>query len=324
MPRAAVRPPLPVPARPLTRNPLFWLALLGGAVALLLVSGRHRHLPASPLGGGIAPAPVQVPIRGPLPQRLTQAIEAAVARHEVERVGLVWQDLSSGETLAYQADQRFRSASLLKVPLLMAWLKKAQGDPEVLDQRLTWPTGAHDGRERLDAPGALAAGQAYSVADLIERVAIHSRNDARFLLKQALPAGELERAYALLGIDVQVDAAQDNHVTTADMAKLLLALHQATYLDRKHSDRLLDLLARSTYRDGLVRGLPAGTRVAHKYGVRVDRQALPGKAETQLHDCGIVGSGEKAYLLCVMTAGRDLQRQATVLARLATEAHAGR
>jgi beta-lactamase class A len=87
-------------------------------------------------------------------------------------------------------------------------------------------------------------------------------------------------------------------------------LYNASYLSREMSEKALDYLLASDYKDGLVAGLPPGTQVAHKFG-EYEREDM-----NQLHDCGIVYYPRHPYILSVMTRGSDKQMMADTIAEI--------
>jgi hypothetical protein len=66
-------------------------------------------------------------------------------------------------------------------------------------------------------------------------------------------------------------------------------------------------MTRSTFKDGLVAGVPEGTIVAQKFG---ERSLETGQ---QLHNCGIVYVPSQPYLLCVMTQGTNVASLRSVI-----------
>jgi hypothetical protein len=83
------------------------------------------------------------------------------------------------------------------------------------------------------------------------------------------------------------------------------ALFYASYLNIEFSQKALDFLTRTKFKDGLSHGVSSDVRVAHKFGVRDD-----GSGVVQLHDCGIVYHPAGPYILCVMTKGTNYEQQA--------------
>jgi hypothetical protein len=111
----------------------------------------------------------------------------------------------------------------------------------------------------------------------------------------------LDEVYALLRMQAPRAPGDDQYLSVQTYASFFRILYNATYLGREHSEWALTLLAASTWRDGLVGGVPAGVEVAHKFGEKSD----PRDGTVQLHDCGIVYHPANPYLLCVMSSGPD-------------------
>ncbi len=88
-------------------------------------------------------------------------------------------------------------------------------------------------------------------------------------------------------------------MSTGNYAVVLRTLFSATYLNRLNSEKTLELLSKTYYKDGIVEGVPSNIPVAHKFGLR-EAQSV-----TELHDCGIIYYPDHPYLLCVMTAGSN-------------------
>ena len=65
----------------------------------------------------------------------------------------------------------------------------------------------------------------------------------------------------------------------------------------------------TSFKDGLLAGVPRDVTVAHKFGSR----RIGESEKVQLHDCGIVYAPERPYILCVMTQGSDFTKLAGVI-----------
>ena len=94
-------------------------------------------------------------------------------------------------------------------------------------------------------------------------------------------------------------------------SNLFTILYNGYYLSNEMSQLSLELLSESTYKDGLVAGVPAGTRVAHKFGFY-----NPPTGESQLHDCGIVYHPRTPYVLCVMTSGPNIESEEAAISAI--------
>ncbi len=89
-------------------------------------------------------------------------------------------------------------------------------------------------------------------------------------------------------------------ITVRGYASLFRILFNASYLNVENSEKVLSWLSETEYRSGLVAGVPADVKVAHKFGERLYANDIK-----ELHDCGIIYFPENPYLLCVMTRGSD-------------------
>jgi beta-lactamase class A len=88
-------------------------------------------------------------------------------------------------------------------------------------------------------------------------------------------------------------------------------LYNGTYLSQDNSERLLTVLSRSAFSQGLSAGLPQDITVAHKFG-----EADSPDGTKQLHDCGIVYKPRQPYLICVMTKGNNFPALAKVIGHI--------
>ncbi len=68
------------------------------------------------------------------------------------------------------------------------------------------------------------------------------------------------------------------------------------------SEKVLEIFLESQFKDGIMEGVPAEYKEAHKYRIRSDEN----KSTQQLHDCGIVYDNNAQYLLCIMSKGQNI------------------
>jgi beta-lactamase class A len=250
--------------------------------------------------------------------RFRGALEA-LARREIaaggaERIAVYYQDLESGTTVGVDEEARFAGASLLKVPVLLWWMRRAEEQPEVLTETIVNDLpGDLNGIQGARPRAPLQRGRAYSIHELLYRLIADSDNNSVALLGQ--PAGaDLDAVCADLGI--RVDRGEPGMVSAREAGSMFAALYNATFLGRHMSEAALALLAQTHYRKGLVAGVPPEVDVAHKYGERTRETPDGAPVRRDLHDCGIVYRAGAPYVLCVMTAGRDFAQLSTVIAEV--------
>jgi beta-lactamase class A len=177
------------------------------------------------------------------------------------------------ELFCERADELFPSASVIKLPLVMAlYADAAQGDID-LDERLA--VGG-----RIDGSGVLRhlrdvdrlslrdlAMLAIIVSDntatnrLIERIGVERVNER--MREWGWPQSRLARKMYDFAA---AKAGHENVMTARETAGMLLRLERGECVDRATSDAVLALLAQCQDRTMLRRYLPYGSQVAHKSG----------------------------------------------------------
>jgi beta-lactamase class A len=292
------------------------IGFLIGRWALATSHPARAKLNLAVLPVATALAPVEATPLGP--REAVQAwLAAQKAQGHLKRASVLYHPLDGSEGFDLDPEQVYRPASMLKVPLMMLWLQRAERVPGELERLLTYPSQAQDEREDPHGPGSLQPGHAYTVADLLRRMVVESRNDARYVLATALEPDALPTFYASLGVHLGTDAAGDSTVSAHDYAKVFHALFADHWLHANTEQQARTWLQHATFRAGLAAGVPAGVPIAHKFGLRLDRGPHGAIVGAELHECALVSLSSRPSLLCVMTSGRDPNELARVLAGVA-------
>ncbi len=217
----------------------------------------------------------------------------------VEHVSVYFRDLNNGPWFGIDEKEGFSPASLLKVPILIGLLKMTEKNPSLLQKEIVF-NPINDGVTQVVSPSQImVAGQKYNNWNLIERMILYSDNQAKNMLLYEFKNEDMEEVYKDLGISPPTPERPEDFMNVKEYASFFRILYNASYLSKQMSNKALELLSKVDYRDGLSGGVPSGTTVAHKFGEREFGNLL------QLHDCGIVYTQSKPYLLCIMTRGRD-------------------
>lgn len=231
---------------------------------------------------------------------------------ELTEVAVYFRDLNNGPAFGIDEMGEFFPASLLKVPVMMAYYHLAEQNPSILGQEIIFEKARNFGLTPSIKPREeLRFGQAYTVDDLIRRMITYSDNQSLTLLVERLPPATLQDLFSMLGVGSDVLVSPDSKLSVKEYAGFFRILFNSSYLSRESSERALALLASTDYNDGLPAGVPDGVMVAHKFGEAGTRDA-----ERQLHDCGIVYFPGHPYLACIMTRGTDLDHLKETIATL--------
>lgn len=237
----------------------------------------------------------------PLESKLQTVINEHTAAGDVQSVSVYVRDLDSGEWLSIHPEEKYAPASMFKIVYLLAVLKLAEQNPQILNSTIIYKASDTPVGEPAE-PGApqLQSGQKYTISELLRRMIVYSDNNAANLLGQMLTLDQKKMVFTDLNL-TPVDFADKGDTFTADdYALFLRVLYNATYVSRDLSNAALALLTEVDFRQGLVAGVPVTVPVAHKYGHRSIEGAKP---EEQFHDCGIFYQAQKTYLVCAMTRG---------------------
>lgn len=230
---------------------------------------------------------------------------------QVRTVSVYYKDLTSGGWLGIRENEIFDSASLLKVPILIAYLKKSELDPLYLSKKLFYRGEARDGKN-IEFYN-LKPGTEYTIKDLIDAMIIKSDNSAKDLLFTSLDPTFRNKVFQDLQIPIP-NLNEQYKISPRIYSLFFRLLYNSTYLTNDDSEKALELLSRSDYRDGLIAGVPPTLSIAHKFGQYGTPAAKSDDiAEWQLHDCGIIYYPKHPYLLCVMTRGQDLNKLGEVI-----------
>ncbi len=234
---------------------------------------------------------------------LAVRLEQIKVERKLTEAAVYFRDLNNGPTFGIDETGEFFPASLLKVPVMMAYLRWSEQEPGLLERGVTYEQPRDFGVTLTIQPREeLEPGQKYTVDELIRRMIVYSDNQSLALLTDRLPRERIHELFELLGIgeDVLVDA--QGRLTVKEYAGFFRILFNSSYLSRENSEKALLLLASTDYSDALPAGVPADVTVAHKFG-----EAGTGETERQLHDCGIVYFPNHPYLACIMTRGQKTE-----------------
>lgn len=243
-----------------------------------------------------------------LESAIVDVITTAEKEKGVTEVSVFIRDLLSNRWFSINDSKNYAPGSLMKLPLAMAYYKLAEVNPEVILRRVTYETALPvKGLSEVGSTSNLINGHIYTVDQIIDQMIINSDNNAMLFLFKNIDNGFLTKVFAELGVVASpTDTGGQEFISTRSYAGLLRNLYNASYLNREMSDHLLKHLSESTYRSGLVAGVPAQTLVAHKFGDRTVVNESDGAVLWRsLHDCGIVYKKDRNYIICVMTKGSD-------------------
>ncbi len=245
----------------------------------------------------------------PKPARAS-ALEDEIGRAAAASSGTVgvWaRRLGSADIVTYNADERFPTASVIKVVILVSLFQYSESHPNVFSDTVTLKLSDFvGGSEILDGYNP---GNTISIATLARAMIEQSDNTASNVLidflgfdriattihRAGLPKTQLHRHF----MDVNAIVHHSENLSTArDMGTLLYQIERAahegvyTVASPLSCRKMIEILLRQEDRDKIARGLPPGIPLANKTG----------EIDGVRNDIGIVDPfGEKPYVIAVLT-----------------------
>jgi beta-lactamase class A len=239
-------------------------------------------------------------------QKLRDSLTSKYQTRDDYLVSVYFEYLPTGANISINKDEKIWPASLIKIPVAMAVMKKVQDGIWKLDNELVIMDEDKD-----DEYGELykqPTGTTLTVEAFLKETLIRSDNTAHFVLLRNLDSSELEEVYVHLGLDDIIDALkkapkqdaqEDNRITAKRYTVFFRSLYNATFLTPEYSQLFLDILSNAP-QELLSKGLPADVPFVHKTGVRTD--------EAVRADAGVVYASKRPYLITVMVQKKNKEK----------------
>lgn len=126
---------------------------------------------------------------------LQNEVEELVAQQKksglITDAAVYFRDLNNGPWFGVNEHVAFSPASLLKLPVMMAYYKKAESDPEFLKKKVTYEAKDALLDQNIAPKESLQIGKAYTFEELLERMMVYSDNAALTLLEHNIDSNSL-------------------------------------------------------------------------------------------------------------------------------------
>ncbi len=252
-------------------------------------------------------------------KKFAEFINQKIISSDATNISIYFRGLNSGWWSGVNENETYVPASLIKVPMMIAYLKEADVNPNILQKRLTYHQKIDANSSEFYKPNqSITDGNTYTVNDLLKYMIMYSDNNAFEVLQENVSEQSLTDVYSDLGIPVS-NNIDDPVISPKQYAYIFRILYNATYLSKPMSQYALELLSYSDFTYGIRSGIPTEMPSAQKFGERTvyNRSGnTMAVSERELHDCGIVYYPKNPYLICVMTRGGDFTKLANIISGL--------
>lgn len=251
------------------------------------------------------------PLLAPLKRNISEALQKMNIGDT--EVSVYFKEFGKGRWTCLNPELRFRPASLLKMALILDYLRQAQSDPSVLDRLMSLsPRDTAGQNYQFFSDQVVRLGERYTVRELLELMAEHSDNNASRLLASGLSPESQKQLFETLGLP-PINFRRGEYLLTArETSAFLKSIFNGAILRPELSDYAASLLSKGRFSEGFAAAFPRGIPAWYKYGEWHD-----GRGVHELHETAVFFVGDQAYLLTVMTRGRDPRQLAEILRAVA-------
>lgn len=223
-------------------------------------------------------------------QPLRESLASIYKEHGEDKIALYVEFLNSGANISYNQDARYYPASLIKMPVAIAAVKRIQDGYWNWDSKLV--IFDEDVDTKFGTIGNLPIGTRLTIEELLKELLTKSDNTAYKMLLRNLGAGPVNDFLTETGLVEFFD--QDLNITAKEYTRLFRSLYTSSYLKREYSQKILNLLSLSE-RNYLGQAIPADIIYSHKFGENVTEKIFA--------DSGIVYIPERPYIITVLYKG---------------------
>lgn len=229
---------------------------------------------------------------------ISKFLQSKIATGEINTASVYFNDLVTNRCFIINPTEKFSAGSIIKIPVMMTYLKEAETNRAVLDKQIYFDSHFSIPEQNLYGE-PLIEKRSYSVRSLISKMIIESDNDATALLTINLNREIFVELFKTLSLPKPDLSGVDYFFSVEECSRFLSVLFNSTYLNEENSEFALSLLTKTTFNQGLQKYLAPSVILAHKFGERNFN------GEPQLHETGIVYLEHKPYLLSVLTKGNS-------------------
>lgn len=245
-----------------------------------------------------------------LKQQITNLIDKYKTIGDINNASVYIREYTNSTWTTVNDEVKYDPGSLFKIPIMIAILKMNELNPGFLNKPVVYSKIIDDGKNIAFIDKSIALGNTYTVRELLTYMIKYSDNKATILLESQMEPKVLQKIFKDFGLEVPNINAPQYQFTPKDYSYFMRAIYNAGYLNSDDSEFAAELLSQCKFKDGILKGIPANTRVAHKFGESGNQ------IEKQLHESALVYLNNKTYLLTVMTRGKENSKLSQVIGEI--------
>ena len=219
-------------------------------------------------------------------------------------------NLNSNEWMVINPSQGYHPGSLIKVAVLLAYLREAENNPAILNNYVAYEKDNTQYPKVQYKSDSIILGNRYRIKDLLYFMVAHSDNRATVVLENYMDISVFRRTFSDLGMRELSFSDTSYRISAKTYSNFFSVIYNAGLVNIASSEYAAQLLTECTFHEGLAKQLPSDVKIAHKFG------EWGNGYEKELHESGIVYIADNPYILTVMTNGQDWNSLSGVLSEI--------
>ena len=228
----------------------------------------------------------------------------------LDKISIYLKLLNNREFIGINENEMFHPGSLIKLPLLITFLKMEELSPGTLNKQVVFnlPQGGvpHQTYNTIH----IEPEKSYTIKDLLKYMIAYSDNNATYLLNNCVDISEFKKTFSDFGLVVPDVTDRNYKISAKEYSVFLNVLYNAGYLTITDSEFATELLNKCNFKEGIQRGIPPQNDIVHKFGEWGD---VNNHNIHQLSESGIIYLDKCPYILTIMTQGKEITYLPTVL-----------
>lgn len=202
---------------------------------------------------------------------LKTVVQSLAAKNALLLPGVFFVDLDNGAYVDLNGSSVFSAASMIKVPVLVAFFQDVDAGKIRLDELLTLKQeviGGGSGEMQYKPVGTK-----FTALETVTKMIVISDNTAtNMLIARMGGAAALNQRFQSWGMSATEirnplpDLSGTNTTSPIDLGQLMALVNQGDLMSLRSRDRLLEIMRQTKTRTLLPRGLGQGATIAHKTG----------------------------------------------------------
>ena len=242
---------------------------------------------------------------------ITDIIESYKIAGTLSAASVYLRVYGTGDWISIADQDKFSPGSLLKIPELITYFKMNENKPGLLDKQISFDKPFSSPQKNpVFLSKSIELGKKYTIRELLYYMIAYSDNEATILLNNNIDTAQFKKTFTDLGLQAPDWHANNYPITARDFSLFMKILYNASYLTIEDSEYCTELLSHSDFKQGMLAGLPADIKIAHKFG-EAGSQDKP-----ELSESAIIYNNNKAYVITIMTRGTDMKKLPQVISKI--------